>query len=471
MATGIILLANEFYWIGLLPFLLGIILLAMYAMDVLLMIIVFCTPLAINLEGKDFGVALSVPTEPLMAGVTLLFLIKITFEGGFDKKILRHPVTIAIIWYLVWMFFTSLTSTMPVVSIKHFIAKLWFICPFYFLATQMFKGKDSNTGLNTGIRNMRVFIWLYIIPLLIVIGYTVINHQMHGFTQKSANIVMFPFYNDHTAYAAAIAMFLPVTIAFIQDKNYSMAIRTISFFIFIVMITAIVLSYTRAAWISIGVAFVVFLIFYFKIRFPVVMAGIIGLLILYFSFATQITIKLKETKAQSATDFSKHLKSISNIRSDASNLERLNRWHSAMRMFDEKPILGWGPGTYQFQYAPFQQAKDKTIISTNAGNGGNAHSEYIGPLAESGILGFVTFALIIIMVTWRAIILYSNSDDKQIRLLVLSVFLGLVTYLVHGSLNNFLDTDKASVPFWGFIAIIVALDVYHSKGESEKVSG
>src|SRR5205809_4617714 len=94
MAAGCVLLAQEFYWIALLPFVLGIIVLAMYAMDVLLMIIVFCTPLAINLEGKDFGVALSVPTEPLMAAIMLLFLIKITFEQGFDRRIIRHPVTV-----------------------------------------------------------------------------------------------------------------------------------------------------------------------------------------------------------------------------------------------------------------------------------------------------------------------------------------------------------------------------------------
>ena len=38
-----------------------------------------------------------------------------------------------------------------------------------------------------------------------------------------------------------------------------------------------------------------------------------------------------------------------------------------------------------------------------------------------------------------------------------------MTYYIHGFLNNFLDTDKAAVPFWGFVAIIVALDVYHNK--------
>jgi hypothetical protein len=37
--------------------------------------------------------------------------------------------------------------------------------------------------------------------------------------------------------------------------------------------------------------------------------------------------------------------------------------------------------------------------------------------------------------------------------------LGLFTYLVHGLLNNFLDTDKASALFWGFLAAFVAVDM------------
>jgi hypothetical protein len=38
---------------------------------------------------------------------------------------------------------------------------------------------------------------------------------------------------------------------------------------------------------------------------------------------------------------------------------------------------------------------------------------------------------------------------------------GLISYYIHGFLNNFLDTDKASVPVWGFMAILVALRLYH----------
>src|SRR5215207_9401109 len=104
IAVGSYFIAKEMFWIALLPVILGVVFLAMFAMDVLLMIIVFCTPLAINLEGGNFGLALSLPTEPLMAGVMLLFVIKIVFEGGFDRRVLYHPVSVMIMIYLAWMF-------------------------------------------------------------------------------------------------------------------------------------------------------------------------------------------------------------------------------------------------------------------------------------------------------------------------------------------------------------------------------
>ena len=103
---------------------------------------------------------------------------------------------------------------------------------------------------------------------------------------------------------------------------------------------------------------------------------------------------------------------MSNITTDASNLERINRWKSALRLFAERPTLGWGPGTYQFEYASYQNYYEKTIISTNSGNKGNAHSEYLSILAESGWPGLLVFDI--------------DSDDFFQSNLV--VFLGWATH-------------------------------------------
>jgi O-antigen ligase len=204
-------------------------------------------------------------------------------------------------------------------------------------------------------------------------------------------------------------------------------------------------------------------VIYFKIKFRWVVIGLVVLGGLFYMFSFQLIDRLERNKQDSSTDFVEHIQSMSNISSDASNLERINRWNCAIRLYNERPFWGWGPGTYQFVYAPFQRTKEKTIISTNAGDMGNAHSEYFGPLAESGILGMLTFIFLVIAVSITGLRVYKRAESKEVKLIALVILLGLMSYFAHGFLNNFLDTDKASVPFWGFVGILVALDIYHSK--------
>jgi O-antigen ligase len=301
------------------------------------------------------------------------------------------------------------------------------------------------------------------------VGYTTYRHLGYGLLdQESANFVCQPFYNDHTAYAAAIAMMLPVMIGLLGLREYSYYQRISAFVVLVVLIAALVFSYTRAAWLSIAAMLVVFIVIKLKIKFRTLLFLGAGLIVALFLFWTQIYMELEQNRQDASSNFSEQLQSITNISTDASNKERLNRWSCAIRMFNERPVFGWGPGTYMFNYAPFQFSYEKTIISTNFGDMGNAHSEYLGPLAESGVLGTVTFLLMMGFTIYYAIRVYKRATEKWVRTIVLSVLMGLITYYVHGVLNNFLDTDKLSVLFWGYMAIIVALDVYYVQRQPEK---
>nr|WP_262909909.1 O-antigen ligase family protein [Maribellus sp. CM-23] len=246
---------------------------------------------------------------------------------------------------------------------------------------------------------------------------------------------------------------------FVFDKSQSKRWRTFATFAFFVVLMGFVLSYSRAAWLSLLAAIGVWGILLLKIRFKTIFITVVTVGTLFFAFQQQILMKLEQNSQESSAHLGTHISSMSNISTDASNLERINRWSCAVRMFQDKPVLGFGPGTYMFQYAPYQLTKERTIISTNAADGGNAHSEYLGPLSESGVLGLLTFLLIIGVVTYTAINTYTRTTDPRLKKIVLVALLGLITYYVHGFLNNFLDTDKLSVPFWGFTAMIVAIDI------------
>jgi O-antigen ligase len=258
-------------------------------------------------------------------------------------------------------------------------------------------------------------------------------------------------------------MFVPFMVALIFDKTYSFSIRMSSALAFTILIIAVIFSYSRAAWISLIGAFVIYAFVMFRIKFSLIATVLTVLIVAFFSFQHQIIEVLERNEQDSSTDFVEHVQSIYNISSDASNLERINRWQAGIRMFRERPILGWGPGTYQFLYAPFQRSKEKTIISTNAGDLGNAHSEYLGPMSEQGILGMVSLLVILIVGIYTGLKVHKQARDKQVKMMALVAVLSLITYFIHGFLNNFLDTDKASVPVWGLFAMILALDLYHKK--------
>lgn len=447
--------------LNLLPFVLMMVLLAIYSVDRVLKLIVFFTPVSLSLSdilpGLSFDMFL--PTEPLLFGVLLLFVIRVSAERGFDREILRHPVSWAIWLYLFWIFITSLTSTMPLISFKFLMVRIWFIVGFYLLGIKLFEDN----------RNISRFIWIYVTALIIVISYTIFRHAGHGLLNKqAAHWVMTPFFNDHTSYGAVLAMFIPFLTFLSFSKYVPDRGKWISRLVLGILVTAFILSYTRAAWLSLILAAGVYAMIKLHIRFKTMIISLLSVLAVVFVFQKQIVEYLEKNDDESSSNLMEHFSSMSNITSDASNLERINRWGAAVRMFREKPVFGFGPGTYMFKYAPYQLSKDKTIISTNMGDMGNAHSEYLGPLAESGLAGMLTFLLLVIVVLYTAIHTYARLSDGYLRGILISAFLGLVTYYAHGFMNNFLDTDKVAVPFWGFTAIIVLIDLRSRKQKSDE---
>ena len=254
-------------------------------------------------------------------------------------------------------------------------------------------------------------------------------------------------------------------------KNISRVVKLICLVLLIIFLVSIVISFARAGWLSLVVSLGVLATLLLKIKFRTILLTIIGGVIIFLSFQTEILLILGRNNTDSDGDITANIESMSNISTDASNLERLNRWSCALQMFEEKPVLGFGPGTYQFLYAPYQRSYQKTVISTNFGDKGNAHSEYLGPLCEQGFIGASIVLVLVLAVMFLGYRLVHTIQDKSLKILTITILMGLSTYFVHGFLNNFLDTDKASIPFWGFLAMLVCIDLYYkdSQIENEKL--
>ncbi|MDZ4752425.1 MAG: O-antigen ligase family protein [Flavobacteriales bacterium] len=444
----------EFYYITLLPAVIAVLWMAFFKLEYILWIVAAFTPVSINIEEFDMGgIGMYIPTEPLLFGVLIVFIFKLLSSNSIDSRIFCHTISYIIYAYLGWMVFTSITSEHPFVSVKYVLTRMWFIASFYFLAVYLFSRWE----------NIRPYFLLYLFPLFGVIIYTVVRHSQYGFDKESSHWVMEPLFKDHTSYGAVLAMYYPILTALLLSKKMQLVLKVLLGIGFLVLTAGLILSYTRAAWLSVIAAAIVLVAMILRIKFRTIILTSLVLASFLYVAMDDIQIALQRNKQESSDKLEEHVGSISNVSSDASNLERLNRWNCAIEMWKERPVLGWGPGVYQFEYAPFQKAKDRTIISTNEGDGGNAHSEYLGPLCEQGVLGMALVILLVLSVCAMGFRLFFTVKDFETKLVSTSAFLGLITYFVHGVLNNYLDTDKASIPFWGFIAVLVAVDLYHTK--------
>lgn len=437
------------------PLVLCAAMLFVFSFEKVILLTALATPLSVNLWVSQ-NLTISAPSELLLACTLLIFVAKLVYERNYDLKLARHPLSIVIYIMFIWMIFTTVTSELPVVSVKYILSRLWFIIPSYFICSVLFKNP----------KNINKFVWLYISGLVIVVIYTIVHHAANGFSGDAAHWVMTPFYNDHTAYGAVLAIYITLSAGYLFIPNISKTRKIVILAVFGLLSSAVVLSFCRASWISLVAVAMVLACVLLKIKFKYLATIFVILVGLFFTFQQQIFDVMQRNDQDASGNLIENIQSMTNISTDASNLERINRWNSAIRLFKERPVFGWGPGTYQFVYAPFQESRNKTIISTNSGDGGNAHSEYIGALAEMGLLGSLIVISLVTTMVYTGLTTYRRARNKESRVIVLAATLALISYFVHGILNNFLDTEKLAVPVWSCMAIITAIDIYHADKEN-----
>ncbi len=430
--------------------------LLIFRVDLLIYLMALCTPFSIETLNGDFQLGLSLPAEVIMIALTFLFICRVLYDVRLCRGIVTHPVSIAIFIYLGWMLLTCFTSARSVVSFKFWLSKIWFTTSCYWVVAQFIR-KDMTCAVR--------YFSCYAVSLAIVVLITTYKHWLSGFDSQYAHWVMRPFYSDHTAYGAALAFFVPITAGFFFLPDNTTKNKVFYAILTIILFAGLYISYSRAAWISFAAAVAVWVILKLNIKLSWLIAGAAVLATVFYFSAEDILYKMSRNSQDASGNLAEQLQSISNISTDASNVERLNRWNSAFSMIKERPVAGWGPGTYQFEYAPFQKSTYKTVISTNFGDGGNAHSEYIGPCAETGIPGLLTVLILAGSVLYTGFYTYKHTPEIRERLLTLVMTLALVTYFIHGFLNNFLDTDKLSLPFWGAFAVIVVASVQMETGK------
>lgn len=414
-------------------------------------------PLSVNNDNLFGGFGMSLPTEPMYILLFLLLMFHVFKEGQFNLTFLKHPLVFTVVLYLTWLWITSIFSTMNLVSVKYSLARTWYITLFFFFGIRIFRDY----------RNIHWFLKAFTIFTLVCVGYTLIMHSADGFSRSSSYGISWPFFPDHGMYAAAIAFAFFILFFYtfyVRQFDFHVFFSPVLFFALFVLTFGIIVSFTRATWLSLVVAFGLWGILNLKIKFSWILIVLLSVGTYAVVQQDEILYSLEANKQGSSDELEGHVKSVSNITTDPSNLERINRWKCASRMVSERPWFGFGPGTYVFKYGPFQKSSELTIISTNSGDLGDAHSEFFSAMSEMGFIGLILWAALVLVTISTAFRVIYTTSVLKVKLTATLVLLGLITYYTHAVLNNYSQYDKVAVPLWAFTAIIVVLDIYHKNG-------
>ena len=100
-------------------------------LDLYMGVVLALVPLSINLSELGLtSVGWYMPTEPMLFALLLLSCARWLSGQRLDRALWQHPVTWVILAGFVWMGLTILPSSHPVVSLKAWISRAWFMVAF-----------------------------------------------------------------------------------------------------------------------------------------------------------------------------------------------------------------------------------------------------------------------------------------------------------------------------------------------------
>jgi len=127
-----------------------------------------------------------------------------------------------------------------------------------------------------------------------------------------------------------------------------------------------------------------------------------------------------------------------------------------LRMLWEKPILGWGLGTFPVVYPRFRSFYTSFFVN-------EAHNDYLQLLVEAGIVGF-GIAVWFLVVTFRgAATKLENWTETANGTLTVAALLGCIGILVHSFLDFNLQIPANAALFYVLCAVAASASFHESQ--------
>ena len=141
--------------------------------------------------------------------------------------------------------------------------------------------------------------------------------------------------------------------------------------------------------------------------------------------------------------------------------ERTYFFKDAMKMFKERPILGWGGGGWQEAYRAYQDY----LYNSN-----QVHGYYFQIMVEVGILGFL-----VILGIWASFLFIAHKlyhEEKEnitTRFLIWTVTVAAISIGAHAFIDFDLSLSALSLVLWTMFGIVAGIKLNSNAREEKKV--
>ncbi|WP_276132437.1 O-antigen ligase family protein [Polluticoccus soli] len=413
--------------------------------------LLFSIPGSIELNFLGDTLSTSVPDEPIMWLLLLVFMILWAKQPNIlPAWWWKNPIVMIVVLQYLWMIVCVIYSKETMLSVKFMAAKTWFLVSFFVLPVFIFKEKKDFK---------KAFIVL-LVPLFITMVIILIRHAMLGFSFRKIEKAISEIYTNHVDYSTILSMvFCLLWIAFPLTRGTTWLMRLTVLFLIIFFLPVLYLTFARAAMVA--VVFAIGISIMVRLRLVnIVMPLFYGCLAVLMVFVVRdnhfLNFRPNFQKTFMHNKFEDHI--IATIQGrDMSSMERVYRWIAAVRMSKEEPVTGYGPNAFYYYYKPYAVSSFKTYVSRNDEHS-TTHNYYLYMLVEQGYPGMILYAIFVVVVFAVGQRTYHRFKDRFYK----KVTLGLIMMFAAGFINNFfselLESHKVGTVFYLGIALLVILD-------------
>ena len=249
-------------------------------------------------------------------------------------------------------------------------------------------------------------------------------------------------YVNHNHYAGLMELLVPIPLILSLSHMVEDRERTAAGVAAAVMVGTIFLSGSRGGMIAIFVelvAFAVVLLRQKKVSYRIALAAsafaIVLVSILVWLGGKQLTTRVSSISTEARTEISGGM--------------RLSIDRDSLHMFRQKPVLGWGLGTFPVVYPEFRSFYTNFFVN-------EAHNDYLQLLAEMGTLGFGLMLWFLVVLYRRAIRKIGNWTTDVSSAVTLACTLGVTGILVHSFFDFNLQIPANAAIFYVLCSIAAA---------------